>query len=157
MEMPTDEEVEALEKKHREGQEADKTSDEQLAGEVEDEFEEPEEPTEEDKQLEAEMELTGNEEKWLAEMKLRVKEWKHDTSKQPYEIQDAIRKIHEEQIDQPEIVLFHAFQQMKKSPSAYFKQKFGRALRAHQRETRNNPDSTGYQLTKILKVLSEAE
>lgn len=115
------------------------------------------EPTEEDKALEAEMELTGKEEEWLAEMKLRVREWKHDTSKQPYAIQDAIRKIREEAIDQPEIVLFHAFQQMQKSPSLYFKQKFGRALRAHQRETRNNPDSTGYQLTKILKVLSEAE
>ncbi|MEK7631802.1 MAG: hypothetical protein AAB445_02970, partial [Patescibacteria group bacterium] len=77
------------------------------------------------------------------------------TSKQPYAIQEAIRKVRESELGQAAIALFHAFKQVQQTSSLYFKQKFGRLLRKQERDTSNDADSTGYQLTKILEVLSE--
>ncbi|MDP2790075.1 MAG: hypothetical protein Q8O51_03025 [bacterium] len=133
------------------------TPNEVLKTEMEDEFEVQAEPTAEDLQVEEEMKLTGSEEKWLQDLKLRVKEWKASRSTYPHGAQDAIGKIHAEDFDGVDVRLYHVFQQLQKSPSPYFKQRFGRLLRKQVRDTQNDTESTGYQLTKILDALSSAE
>lgn len=150
-------EADELEAQPQKQGEHDETPNEVLKTETEDEFEEQVEPTAEDLQVEEELQLTGNEEKWLQDLKLRVKEWKASRSTYPHGAQDAMGKIHAEDFGPEDIRLYHAFQQVQKSPSQFFKQKFGRLLRKQERDTRNDIASTGYQLAKILDVLSSAE
>ncbi|MEK7518673.1 MAG: hypothetical protein AAB424_00925 [Patescibacteria group bacterium] len=135
----------------------DETPNEVLNKEKEDEVEVQVEPTAEDLQVEEEMKLTGSEEKWLQDLKLRVKEWKASKSTYPHDAQDAMGNIHAEDFDGVDVRLYHVFQQLQKSPSPYFKQRFGRLLRKQVRDTQNNTESTGYQLTKILDALANAE
>lgn len=150
-------ESEALESQLEKQGEHDETPKEVLKTEMEDEFEVQAEPTAEDLQVEEEMKLTGSEEKWLQDLKLRVKEWKTSRSTYPHDAQEAIGKIHAEDFDGVDVRLYHVFQQLQKSPSPYFKQRFGRLLRKQVRDTQNSTESTGYQLTKILDALSNAE
>jgi hypothetical protein len=131
--------------------------DEALRAELEDEFEDPVEATADDLRVEAEMPLTGKEEAWEQEMSLRVQEWKHDTSSYPPEVQDAMRNVRMEDVAQPDVALFHAFRQVQKSPSPFFRQKFERLIRSRVKETQGDYNSTGYQLTKILRGLVETE
>lgn len=140
-----------MEKEH------DETPNAVLRAELMDELVEEGEPTPEEQALEKEVELTLPEQRWLEDLELRAKEWKRDTSKQPFNAQDAIRGLHIDDFEQPDIALFHAFQQVQKNKSLYFTKKFGRLLRERIRETQNNYNSTGYKLTKVLGALSEAE
>lgn len=140
-----------MEKEH------DETPNAVLRAELMDELEGEVEPTPEEQALEAEVELTLPEQRWLEDLELRAKEWKHDTSKQPFKAQEAIRGMHVEDFEQPDIALFHAYQQVQKKPSLYFTKKFGRLLRARIKDTQNDYTSTGYKLTKVLSALSEAE
>lgn len=150
-------ESEELEAQLQKQGEHDETPNEVLKSELEDEVEVQVEPTPEDLQIEEEMKLTGSEEKWLQDLKLRVKEWKASRSTYPHGAQGAIGKIHAENFDGVDVRLYHVFQQLQKSPSPYFKQRFGRLLRKQVRDTQNDTESTGYQLTKILDALANTE
>ena len=141
-----------MEKEH------DETPNAVLRAELMDEHEEVNvEPTAEEQALEKEVELTVPEQRWLEDLELRAKEWKRDTSKQPFDAQAAIRGIHIDKFEPEDIALFHAYQQVQKNKGLYFTQKFGRMLRARIKDTQNDYNSTGYKLTKVLSVLSEAE
>ena len=140
-----------MEKEH------DETPNAVLRAELMDEHEEEVEPTVEEQALEAEVELTLPEQRWLEDLELRAKEWKHDASEQPFKARDAVRGLHIDDFEQPDIALFHAYQQVQKNSSLYFTRKFGRMLRERITDTRNEPHSTGYKLTKILSAFSEAK
>jgi len=114
------------------------------------------EPTEEELAVEKEIELTSPEQKWLQDLELRAKEWKRDTSSEPFAAQAAIRKIRLENFDQQDIALFHAYRQLERHGGKYFKDKFGRLLRQRMRDTQGDANSTGYQLTKVLKAFVAA-
>lgn len=137
--------------------ERDETPNAVLRAELMDEFEEDVEPTAEEQALEAEVELTIPEQHWLEDLELRAKEWKHDASEQPFKAREAVRGLRIEDFSKEDIALFHAFQQVQKNSSLYFTKKFGRMLRARIQDTRNDYNSTGYKLTKVLGALSEAK
>lgn len=151
-------ELDDLEEKLAAQHEVDTTPNEILAGELEDEAEEPVEKTEADAQVEAEERLTVPEQRHLDELEHRIKDWKHDTSKQPFNAQKAIRKLKVEDLSKDDIELFRLFRCLQKSPhSQYFKQKFGQTLRKQQRDTRVDANSTSYQFTKVLDAMQKAE
>lgn len=147
-----------LEAKLAEQQEADPTPNDVLAGELEDETEEPVEKTDADAQVEEEERLTVPEQRWLDELERRIKDWKHDTSKQPFNARNAIRKLKIDDLSADDIELFRLFRCLQKTPnSGYFKQKFGQTLRKQQRDTRGDANATSYQFTKVLDALQKAE
>ncbi len=115
-------------------------------------------PDEKDMEVEKEMELTGKEEEWLEHLQRDLKDWKANRSSQPVEAQDAILHMREEELDQDDIALYHAWQQVQKSPSPYFRQKFGKLLRHRLEEFDGKRDTTAYRLAKTLRTMQpEAE
>ncbi|RJO58979.1 hypothetical protein C4546_04070 [Candidatus Parcubacteria bacterium] len=121
------------------------------------EEEEELQPSPEDLALEAETKLTGEEEKWKAELTLRIKEWKAEASSHPEEIQRYIRGVKIDDLTPEDLELYHAFTQVQKQPSPYFRQKFGRLARRQIREAKGDYESTSFQLAKILNTLTTAE
>lgn len=115
-------------------------------------------PDEKDMEVEKEMELTGKEEEWLEHLQRDLKDWKAARSSQPVEAQDAILHMRAEELDQEDITLYHAWQQVKKSPSPYFRQKFGKLLRHRLEEFDGKRETTAYRLAKTLRAMQpEAE
>jgi hypothetical protein len=140
--------------------EQDQKERERLRTEIEDEFENPVEATPEDAKLEEETPLTGEEEKWQEKMLKEVKDWKRDQS-QYSGVERHISGIRPERLEKDDceenIKLYHAYQQAKKSPSPYFRQKRDRLLRRRIREAGVDYESSSYHFAKIIEALSQTE
>ncbi|MFA6042055.1 MAG: hypothetical protein WCV85_01970 [Patescibacteria group bacterium] len=113
-------------------------------------------PDEKDLELEKEMELTGKEQEWEEHLLHDLKDWKAARSSQPVEAQDAILHM-KAKFDRDDIVLYHAWQQVKKSPSPYFRQKFGKLLRHRLEKFDDKRDSNEYRLAKTLRAMQPEE
>lgn len=116
------------------------------------------EPDKEDLAIEEEMKLTGEQEKWLEELKRAVKEWKANRSSfagAGSGVEDAILHIKDD-FTEEDVKLFHRYQLSVKRPSAFMRQELGKLLRPRLRQT-DKFDTTAYRLAKILESLSPKE
>ena len=114
-------------------------------------------PEEADTELEKEMELTGNEEEYWAKLRQAIREWKASVSEH-YNVRDYVRGIKEDdKFSHEDLELFHAFLQVTKRDSYFFRTKFERKLRHQLEGSDRDTKSTSYRLAKILESLNPTE
>jgi hypothetical protein len=119
----------------------------------------PVEMTPED--VEAEEELTANEAKWQQEFVRTAKEWKESTSvvvrgmPNPEQAKRDISHVNVDKSTPEDVRFFHAFEQVQKNGSLFYKDKFEKMARERLETLSGKFEDPAFCLARVLEALRD--